>query len=58
VLAKSSGSDPTAVGENGMLADIEIQPITAVAEPPSDPTADIKQFLVTVIWLRESADES
>ncbi|KAJ7314467.1 hypothetical protein DFH08DRAFT_972868 [Mycena albidolilacea] len=41
---KTSGSDPTVHGEDGMLADIEVQPLVAVAESKSDPTADIKKF--------------
>ncbi|KAJ7659107.1 hypothetical protein DFH06DRAFT_1130673 [Mycena polygramma] len=43
-LGKTSGSDPTALGADGMLADIEVQPLTPATESKSDPTADIKQF--------------
>ncbi|KAJ7181304.1 hypothetical protein C8R43DRAFT_269096 [Mycena crocata] len=41
---KTPRSDPTVLGEDGMLADIEVQPLVAVAESKPDPTADIKKF--------------
>ncbi|KAJ6607650.1 hypothetical protein B0H10DRAFT_1956091 [Mycena sp. CBHHK59/15] len=43
--AKTPSSDPTALGNDGMLADIEVQPLVNVEEGSKmDPTADIKQF--------------
>lgn len=41
---KTPGSDPTALGEDGMLAAIEVPPLIPPAESKPDPTADIQQF--------------
>ncbi|KAJ6621989.1 hypothetical protein B0H10DRAFT_1945014 [Mycena sp. CBHHK59/15] len=36
-------SDPTVLGDDGMLADIEVQPLRDISDK-KDPTADVKQF--------------
>jgi hypothetical protein len=41
---RTPGSDPTVLSEDGMLADIEVQPLVAVVESKTAPTADIKKF--------------
>lgn len=43
-MSQTPGSDPTVLGEDGMLADIEVQPLVPTAESKVDATADIKQF--------------
>ncbi|KAJ7484133.1 hypothetical protein FB451DRAFT_1169217 [Mycena latifolia] len=40
----NSSSDPTALGEDGMLLDIEVQPLIPADESKMDATADIKHF--------------
>ncbi|KAJ6617620.1 hypothetical protein B0H10DRAFT_1948133 [Mycena sp. CBHHK59/15] len=41
---KTPRSNLMVLGEDGMLSDIEVQPLVAVAESKTDPTADIKKF--------------
>lgn len=42
-IPKNPRSDPTALGDDGMLADIEVQPLRDVSDK-KDLTADVKQF--------------
>jgi hypothetical protein len=42
-VQKNPRSDPTALGNDGMLADIEVQPLRDTSDK-KDPTADVKQF--------------
>jgi succinate dehydrogenase/fumarate reductase-like Fe-S protein len=42
-IPKNPRSDPTALGDDGMLADIEVQPLRDVSDK-KDLTSDVKQF--------------